>query len=86
MKKQPPIFLVEDRMHYTESEIRQAEIDKQVAAFLRKGGKVQALAMDATGRDRSGKLSEPFVINNHTLPHKKSKQNWKEHKHGKRTA
>jgi hypothetical protein len=78
MKKQPPIKLVEDRMHYTESEIRQAEIDKHVAAFLRKGGKVQALAMDATGYDRSGKQAETFVINHHVLPPKKSKQNWKD--------
>ena len=86
MKVQPPIFLVEDRMSYTESELRQAEIDQHVAAFLRKGGKVQELAMDVSGYDRSGKLAQPFVINNHVLPRKKAKQYWKEHKHDKRTT
>ena len=78
MKVQPPIFLVEDRMSYTESELRQAEIDQHVAAFLRKGGKVQELAMDVSGYDRSGKLAQPFVINNHVLPRKKAKQYWME--------
>jgi len=83
MKVQPPIKLVEDRMHYTESEIRQAEIDDHVAEFLRKGGKVQKLGTDATGYDRSGKQAETFV-NHHILPrktNKKSKQHWKEYKH-----
>ena len=84
MKVQPPIFLVEDRNAYTDSQLRQAEIDKHVAAFLRKGGKVQKLGTDATGYDRSGKQAETFVINHHILPrktNKKSKQNWKEYRH-----
>ena len=73
----------EEEIQYTESQIRRAALEKHVAAFLRKGGKVQELAMDATGCDRSGKLAQPFVINNHVLPPKKPKQYWKEHKHGK---
>ena len=83
MKVQPPIFLVEDRNAYTDSQLRQAEIDQHVAAFLRNGGKVQKLSTDATGYDRSGKQAETFVINHHILPRKtkKSKQNWKEYRH-----
>ena len=84
MKVQPPIFLVEDRLRYTESQLRQAEIDDHVAEFLRNGGKVQKLGTDATGYDRSGKQAETFVINHHILPrktNKKSKQNWKEYRH-----
>ena len=45
MKVQPPIFLVEDRTPYTDSQLRQAEIDQHVAEFLRKGGKVQSWAL-----------------------------------------
>jgi hypothetical protein len=83
MKVQPPIFLVEDRNAYTDSQLRQAEIDQHVAEFLRNGGKVQKLGTDATGYDRSGKQAETFVINHHILPRKtkKSKQHWKEYKH-----
>ena len=83
MKVQPPIFLVEDRLRYTESQLRQAEIDDHVAEFLRKGGTIVKLGTDATGYDRSGKQAETFVINHHILPRKtkKSKQNWKEYRH-----
>lgn len=77
MKKQPSIFLVEDRDEYTDSQVRQAEIDKHVAAFLRKGGKVQELASNASGY-ASDTRAQPFVIKSHVLPPKKSKQYWKD--------
>lgn len=86
MRVQPPMFLVDNRKSQTESELRREEVAKHVASFLRKGGKIQALAMDVSAYARSGKLTQPFVINNHTLPPKQLKQNWKEHKHGKRTT
>jgi hypothetical protein len=79
------ISITEDRFLLTESELRQAEIDKHVAAFLRKGGKVQELASNASGY-ASDTRAQPFVIKSHVLPPKKSKQYWKEHKHGKRTT
>jgi hypothetical protein len=78
MKKQPPIKLVEDRTEYTDSLVRQAEIDEHIATFLRRGGQIIKLETDATGLDRSGKMAEPFVIKSHVLPRKKSKQNWKD--------
>ena len=83
MKKQPPIKLVEDRTEYTDSQVRQSEIDEHIATFLRKGGTIVKLGTDATGYDRSGKQAETFVINHHILPRKtkKSKQNWKEYRH-----
>jgi hypothetical protein len=81
MSKQSTLFIIEDRYRYEESKLRQAVVDRDVAEFLRKGGKIQQLPMDATSYDRSGKQPEAFVINNHALPPKKSKQNWKEYRH-----
>ena len=60
MNKQPPIKLVEDRRHYSESEMRRAEVNEHVAAFLRKGGKIQEVTENVLIRKK--KSSPVFVI------------------------
>ena len=60
MKVQPPVKLVEDRRHYTESEMRRAEVNEHIAAFLSKGGKIQEVTENVLIRKK--KSSPVFVI------------------------
>jgi hypothetical protein len=84
------ISITEDRFLLTESEIRQAEVDKHVAAFLRKGGKIQQIPIEVSGYNPKGEGKHAFVIN--TKPPategevKDAKRTWKEYKYGTRTA
>jgi hypothetical protein len=80
------ISVTEDRFLLTESEIRQAEVDKHVAAFLKGGGTIQQIPLNATAYNYDN-ASQAFVINKHTVPPKpgisKSQKNWKEYRHDK---
>lgn len=84
------ISITEDRFLLTESQTRQVEVDKHVAAFLRKGGKIQQIAIETSGYNPKGEGKHAFVIN--TKPPavagdtKDAKRTWKEYKYGTRTA
>ena len=90
MRKQRVNKIIDDRTLHTESEIRQEEVDKHVAAFLRKGGKIQQIPIEVSGYTPRGEGKHTFVIN--TRPPategeaKDAQRTWKEYKYGTRTA
>ena len=80
------ISVTEDRFLLTESAKRQIEVAGHIAAFLKSGGAIQKIPMNATAYNYDN-ASQAFVINKHTVPPKpgisKSQKNWKEYRHDK---
>ena len=80
------ISVTEDRFLLTESAKRQIEVAEHIAAFLKGGGTIQQIPLNATAYNYDN-ASQAFVINKHTVAPKpggpKSQKNWKEYRHDK---